>query len=97
MSSSTRGYYSIIQYCPDPSRLEAINIGVALYCPELGYLRARFGRRKTRVRQLFGKQEWEFVELQRVALEARLARRDEEFRAWKGSKRLSRRGRVRFG
>ena len=77
--SSTRGYYSIIQYCPDPSRLEAVNIGVALFCPELRFLRARFGRRRTRVHQLFGKQDWEFVTLQQSAIEARLAREQEAF------------------
>src|SRR5258708_1932745 len=71
--SSTKGYYSIIQYCPDPSRLEAVNIGVALFCPELRFLRAQFGRRRTRVSQLFGKQDWEFVRLQQSAIEARLA------------------------
>ncbi len=77
--SSTKGYYSIIQYCPDPSRLEAVNIGVALFCPELRFLRAQFGRRKTRVRQLFGRQDWEFVNLQQAAIEARLAREQEAF------------------
>ncbi len=77
--SSTKGYYSIIQYCPDPSRLEAVNIGVALFCPELRFLRAQFGRRKTRVHQLFGRQDWEFVTLQQSAIEARLAREQEGF------------------
>ncbi len=77
--SSTKGYYSIIQYCPDPSRLEAVNIGVALFCPELRFLRARFGRRRTSVSQLFGKQDWEFVSLQQSAIEARLAREERAF------------------
>jgi hypothetical protein len=77
--NSAKGYYSIIQYCPDPSRLEAVNIGVALFCPELRFLRARFGHRKTRIRQLFGKQDWEFVALQQSAIEARLAREREAF------------------
>jgi len=77
--SSTKGYYSIIQYCPDPSRLEAVNIGVALFCPGLGFLKAQFGRRKTRVRQLFGKQDWEFVGFQQSAIEARLARAEGGF------------------
>jgi len=27
----TRGYYCIIQYCPDLGRLEAANIGVLLF------------------------------------------------------------------
>jgi hypothetical protein len=81
MSSTTRGY---IQYCPDPSRLEAVNIGVALYCPDLPFLRARFGRCKTRVQQILGQQDWEFVDAQRIALEARLSRRDEEFSTLEG-------------
>ncbi len=84
MKSTTRGYYSIIQYCPDPSRLEAVNIGVTLFCPDVRFLRARFGRRKTRVQQIFGKQDWEFVEAQRVALEARLGRREEDFQDLEG-------------
>jgi hypothetical protein len=80
MSSKMQGYYSIIQYCPDPSRLETVNLGVALFCPEVRFLKARLGRRKTRVRQLFGKQDWEFVDVQRAAIEARLEHEKEEFR-----------------
>ena len=80
MRPTTRGYYSIIQFCPDPSRLEAVNIGVALFCPDLGFLRARFGRRKTAVRRMFGKQDWEFMAAQRVSLEARFGRGEEEFK-----------------
>jgi Protein of unknown function (DUF3037) len=71
--SSAKGYYSIIQYCPDPSRLEAVNIGVALFSPDTGFLRAKFGRRHTRITQLFGKQDREFIQLQQTAVEARLA------------------------
>jgi hypothetical protein len=37
----TRGYYSLIQFCPDASRLEAINVGVVLFCPDTGFLAAR--------------------------------------------------------
>lgn len=29
-----KAYYSIIQYCPDLSRLEGVNVGVVLYCPD---------------------------------------------------------------
>jgi hypothetical protein len=77
--SSTKGYYSIIQYCPDPSRLEAVNIGVALFCPDLRFLSARFGRTRTKISQLFGKQDWEFVRLQQSAIEARLAKEQQAF------------------
>src|ERR1700674_355547 len=77
--SSSKGYYSIIQYCPDPSRLEAVNIGVALFCPEIRFLRARFGRRRTSISHLFGTQDWEFVALQQDAIEARLAHEEKAF------------------
>jgi hypothetical protein len=77
--SFAKGYYSIIQYCPDPSRLEAVNIGVALFSPELRFLHAKFGRRRTRISHLFGKQDWEFVRLQQSAIEARLTRDQETF------------------
>ena len=43
------------------------------------FLKARFGRRKTRVQQLFGKQDWEFVEAQQSAIEARLRHEKEDF------------------
>ncbi len=36
-----RGYYSLIQFCPDLSRMETANLGVALYCPDGGFLDAR--------------------------------------------------------
>ncbi len=70
--SYAKGYYSIIQYCPDASRLETVNLGVALFCPELRFLEVKFGRRRTQVSQLFGKQDWEFVDLQQSAIEERL-------------------------
>lgn len=31
---ANRGYYSVIQYIPDPGRLEAVNVGVVLVVPE---------------------------------------------------------------
>ncbi|MDR2169695.1 MAG: DUF3037 domain-containing protein [Planctomycetaceae bacterium] len=33
-----QGYYSLIQYCPDWTRLEVCNLGVLLFCPEHKYL-----------------------------------------------------------
>jgi hypothetical protein len=35
--------------------MEAVNIGVALFCPEINYLKVRFGRRKTTVDRVFSK------------------------------------------
>ena len=32
------GYYGLIQCCPNPSRLEAANVGVLLFSPEHAFL-----------------------------------------------------------
>ena len=50
-----KGYYSFIQFCPDASRLETVNVGVILLCPERGFLDARTCRANSRVRQAFGR------------------------------------------
>jgi hypothetical protein len=47
------GFYSVVQYCPDRSRLEAANVGVLLSCPELTYLEARMSQGNDRVRRFF--------------------------------------------
>lgn len=51
---SARGYYSVIQYCPDRSRLESANVGVVLFSPELGFLDAKLVRGHDRIRRFFG-------------------------------------------
>ncbi len=53
MNTAT-GHYSIVQYCPDPSRLEAANVGVVLFCQELHYLGVRTARGDGRIRRFFG-------------------------------------------
>lgn len=52
----TKGYYCLIQYCPDLSRLEAANIGVLLFCPDRGFLRARTSRNNRRIQHFFGRE-----------------------------------------
>src|SRR5436190_5271048 len=47
------GYYSLVQYCPDPSRLEAVNVGVVLFCPSLNYLDLRLAANNDRVARVF--------------------------------------------
>ncbi|MEQ1752203.1 MAG: DUF3037 domain-containing protein [Prosthecobacter sp.] len=54
MNTSTTGYYSLIQYCPDRGRSEAANMGVLLFCPDRGYLRARLSSSNERIRHFFG-------------------------------------------
>lgn len=54
MSSSNRGYYSLVQYCPDRSRMESANVGVVLFCPELDFLQIKFAIGNDRLRRFFG-------------------------------------------
>jgi len=49
------GYYSILQYCPDPFREEAANVGVLLYCPALNYIDVKISAGNDRVRRFFKK------------------------------------------
>ena len=60
-----RGYYSLIQFCPDASRMEAINVGVVLFCPARDFLGARTSASNRRAEQLVGRGN-----LERPALKA---------------------------
>jgi hypothetical protein len=57
--SELRGYYSVIQYCPDLSRLEAANVGVLLFCPEAKFIAARTSAGNDRVRRFFGSESFD--------------------------------------
>ncbi len=50
--STKRGYYSLIQFCPNPSRAEAVNLGVLLFCPEAGFIGARTSATNQRAAKL---------------------------------------------
>lgn len=51
--SETTGYYSIVQYCPDPMRKEVANVGVVLLCPEKDFLAVRMAKDAHRIREVF--------------------------------------------
>ncbi len=70
----TRGYYCVIQYCPDLGRLEAANIGVLLLCPDLGFLRARMSSDNSRIRHFFGDEghDWARINSFKLGIEERL-------------------------
>lgn len=74
--SFAKGYYGLIQYCPDQSRAEAANVGVALFCPALGYLGARTSQGNDRVRRFFGTGSFDPKRLNaaKKAIEARIIR-----------------------
>jgi hypothetical protein len=70
----SKGYYSLIQYCPDLGRLEAANIGVLLFCPERHYLKAVTSRSNRRIMQFFGREghDWAQINLFKSGIEDRL-------------------------
>jgi hypothetical protein len=63
---SSKGYYSLIQYCPDLARLEAANIGVILFCPERGFIRAKIAQGNDRIRRFFGSQDDDWAQINAV-------------------------------
>src|SRR6266508_1608612 len=78
-----KGYYCLIQYCPDLSRLEAANIGVLLFCPERHFLKARTGHAARRIQQFFGlkgEEKWRIDSL-RISIEERLKIEKQNFQS----------------
>jgi hypothetical protein len=72
--NAKRGYYSLIQFCPDPSRSEAVNVGVLLFCPETGFIAARNRRSNKRAKKLIYPESIDSVSLNtaKQAIENRL-------------------------
>jgi len=64
---ATRGYYSLIQYCPDPSRAESANVGVALFCPDINFLDASISTNNERIERFFDKVSNQKMDLKDVA------------------------------
>lgn len=58
-----RGFYSIVQYCPDRFRAEAVNIGLLLLCTEPHDVRVRMTSSYARVRKLFSLAKSDFTNL----------------------------------
>lgn len=46
-------HYSLVQFSPDPSRMETVNVGVVLICPREHFANALFTRADERVARLF--------------------------------------------
>lgn len=74
-TKATKGYYSLIQYCPDLGRLEAANIGVLLFSPERQFLKAMTTRNNSRIIRFFGSEghDWVRINAFKKGLEDRIA------------------------
>jgi hypothetical protein len=70
--SENRGYYSLIQFCPDPSRLEGVNIGVVLYSVSEKRIQVQISRDNRRIRRFFGDQDWNLVNRAKSSIENQL-------------------------
>ncbi len=79
---ANRGYYSIVQYCPDLSRLEAANVGVLLFCPELHFIAARVSHNNDRIRRFFSPEQadWKQINALKNSIVRRLEVENETFR-----------------
>jgi hypothetical protein len=82
-----KGYYSVIQYCPDLARFEAANIGVLLFCPQSGFLKALTSGNNRRIIKFFGSagHDWKRINTVKRALQDRLPRIIIPFGLWKTS------------
>lgn len=48
-------FYSVIQFCPDAARHEAVNVGVVLFDTKTGYVGVKFTQTLDRIQKFFGK------------------------------------------
>ena len=49
------GYYSVIQYCPNRTLMEAASIGVLMWCPDLKYVGVRVTQTNRRIERILGR------------------------------------------
>lgn len=48
-----QGYYSLVQFCPDPGRAEVANVGVLLFCPKRHFIGVKVAPGNERIRTIF--------------------------------------------
>lgn len=72
--AATKGFFSIVQYCPDLDRGESANVGVVLVVPGVRFLGVRFTEDNEGPKQRFGKDTFDDARLAvaKHALEGRL-------------------------
>ena len=77
-----KGYYSVIQYCPDLGRFEAANMGVLLFCPESGFLKSLMSGNNSRIIKFFGSEghDWKRINTVKKALQDRLEKEHRSIR-----------------
>jgi hypothetical protein len=71
---ANKGYYSLLQYCPDMSRLEAANVGVLLISPDHEFADILVASGHDRVRRFFRTEnvDYESLDAAKVAIRNRV-------------------------
>jgi hypothetical protein len=77
-----RGFYSVVQYCPDRFRAEAVNVGLVLLCADPHALRVKMTGNYDRVRKLFAisKQDLNNLKFSTRGLTSRIENSADELR-----------------
>jgi len=77
-----RGFYSVVQYCPDRFRAEAVNVGLVLLCVDPHAVRVRMTGNHERVRRLFSiaRPELKNLKLSTHGLASRIQKSVDELR-----------------
>jgi hypothetical protein len=77
-----RAFYSVVQYCPDRFRAEAVNVGLVLLCVDPHGVRVRMTDSHNRVRKLFAiaRSDSKNLKLSTDGLRSRIENSAEEFR-----------------
>src|SRR6266404_5423202 len=65
-TNPAKGYYSILQFVPDLQKSEGANVGVLLFCPDKGFLKAQTSTGNDRVRRFFGPETDVELDLDRI-------------------------------
>jgi hypothetical protein len=87
--TATKGFFSVIQFCPDLDRGECANVGVVLAVPPLGFIDVRLGEDNEGPKQRFGVAAYDDARLtvSKKGLEGRLRHDGKE---WNGPDDLQR-------
>jgi len=61
-----QGYYSLVQFCPNPARAEVANLGVLLFSPEHEFLEVSISNTLRRVKSIFPQVEYDNDQLKTI-------------------------------
>ncbi len=77
----TKGFFSVVQFCPDLDRGECANVGVVLVVPSLGFRKVLLSEDNEGPKQRFGRDAYDDARLA-VAKRALAGRIEQEGREW---------------